>query len=47
MEAFLSSVRTGGPMPVPLRTLAAVTSATIAVDEAVATGATVKLPSWA
>lgn len=47
VEAFLSSVRTGGPMPVPLRTLAAVTSATIAVDEAVATGATVKLPSWA
>jgi predicted dehydrogenase/threonine dehydrogenase-like Zn-dependent dehydrogenase len=47
VESFLASVRTGGPMPVPLRTLAAVTAATIAVDEAVATGATVKLPSWA
>ena len=47
VEAFLSSVRTGGPMPVPLRTVAAVTAATIAVDEAVATGTTVKLASWA
>ena len=47
VEAFLASVRTGGPMPVPLRSVAAVTAATIAVDEAVATGATVKLASWA
>ncbi len=47
VEAFLAAARTGSPMPVPLRTVAAVTAATIAVDESIAAGITVKLPSWA
>lgn len=46
VEAFLAAARTGSPMPVPLRTVAAVTAATIAVDESIASAATVKLPSW-
>jgi predicted dehydrogenase len=45
VAAFLEAVRTGGPMPVPLRTLAAVTLATLAVDEAAASGERVKLPT--
>ena len=32
-EAFVRAVRTGGPMPIPLETLIAVTDATLAVGE--------------
>ena len=47
VEAFLAAVRRGGAMPIPLRSLAAVTAATVAVDEALAGGGTVKLPALA
>lgn len=43
LDAFLTAVRTGGPMPIPLESLAATTAATLAVPEALATGAPVTL----
>lgn len=43
VEAFLAAVAAGGPMPVPLRSLAATTAATLAVDTTLANGAPVLL----
>ncbi|MBW1595667.1 Gfo/Idh/MocA family oxidoreductase [Streptomyces sp. JJ38] len=43
LDAFLRAVRTGGPMPVPLESLVATTTATLAVPTALATGAPVTL----
>ena len=43
MAAFVDAVRSGGPMPIALRTLASVTQATLAVDQALASGEQVKL----
>lgn len=43
LEAFLTAVRTGGPMPVPLQSLVATTAATLAVRTALAAGAPVSL----
>ncbi|MFD7817118.1 bi-domain-containing oxidoreductase [Streptomyces sp. NPDC059785] len=43
LDAFLEAVRTGGPMPVPLDSLAATTAATLAVRTALAGGAPVTL----
>ena len=45
LDAFVRAVRTGGPMPIPLETLIAVTDATLAVGESVTRGDTVKLGS--
>lgn len=45
VDAFVDAVRRGTPMPIALRTLVAVTLATVAVEEALATGERVKLPS--
>ncbi|OEU99200.1 oxidoreductase [Streptomyces qinglanensis] len=41
LAAFLRAVRTGGPMPVPLESLAATTAATLAVRTALVAGAPV------
>lgn len=38
LEAFLGAVRSGGPMPIPLRSLVATTRATFAVDASLAAG---------
>ncbi|MBC7269119.1 MAG: Gfo/Idh/MocA family oxidoreductase, partial [Streptomyces sp.] len=43
LDAFLAAVRTGGPMPVPLQSLAATTAATLAVRASLASGAPVTL----
>ncbi|MFD9908484.1 Gfo/Idh/MocA family oxidoreductase, partial [Streptomyces sp. NPDC059063] len=43
LAAFVKAVRTGGPMPVPLESLAATTAATLAVRTGLATGAPVAL----
>ncbi|MFI6938016.1 bi-domain-containing oxidoreductase [Streptomyces sp. NPDC050418] len=43
LAAFVRAVRTGGPMPVPLRSLIATTTATLAVRTALAGGAPVTL----
>ncbi|MEU5095452.1 bi-domain-containing oxidoreductase [Streptomyces sp. NPDC020996] len=43
LAAFLKAVRTGGPMPVPLESLVATTSATLAVQTGLAGGAPVTL----
>jgi predicted dehydrogenase len=43
LEAFLSAVRTGGPMPVPLESLVATTAATLAVQAGLVGGAPVTL----
>ncbi|MGW0864733.1 bi-domain-containing oxidoreductase [Streptomyces sp. NPDC002611] len=43
LAAFVRAVRTGGPMPVPLESLVATTSATLAVRAGLAGGATVTL----
>ncbi|MFB8773261.1 bi-domain-containing oxidoreductase [Streptomyces broussonetiae] len=43
LDAFLAAVRTGGPMPVPLTSLAATTAATLAVRASLASGAPVTL----
>ncbi|MCI0385668.1 bi-domain-containing oxidoreductase [Streptomyces sp. CNQ085] len=43
LDAFLRAVRTGGPMPVPLRSLVATTAATLAVRTSLAEGAPVTL----
>ncbi|MFJ4770900.1 bi-domain-containing oxidoreductase [Streptomyces uncialis] len=43
LDAFLTAVRTGGPMPVPLESLVATTAATFAVRAALAAGAPVTL----
>ncbi|MGW5565301.1 bi-domain-containing oxidoreductase [Streptomyces tendae] len=43
LAAFVRAVRTGGPMPVPLRSLVATTAATLAVRAALAGGAPVTL----
>ncbi|GGT16375.1 bi-domain-containing oxidoreductase [Streptomyces purpureus] len=43
LAAFVKAVRTGGPMPVPLESLVATTSATLAVQAALAGGAPVTL----
>jgi predicted dehydrogenase len=45
LDAFVQAVRTGGPMPIALDTLIAVTDATLAVGESVTRGDTVKLGS--
>ncbi|GAA2123498.1 bi-domain-containing oxidoreductase [Streptomyces synnematoformans] len=45
LDAFLAAVRDGGPMPVPLESLAATTAATLAVRTALAAGAPVTLAS--
>jgi predicted dehydrogenase/threonine dehydrogenase-like Zn-dependent dehydrogenase len=38
LDAFLEAVRTGGPMPIPLASLAATTAATLAVGRSLAEG---------
>ncbi|MFH8801228.1 bi-domain-containing oxidoreductase [Streptomyces sp. NPDC017936] len=43
LAAFVKAVRTGGPMPVPLRSLVATTAATLAVQAGLASGAPVTL----
>ncbi|MCT9109114.1 bi-domain-containing oxidoreductase [Streptomyces mirabilis] len=43
LAAFIKAVRTGGPMPVPLESLVATTSATLAVQAGLAGGAPVTL----
>ncbi|ELS57356.1 bi-domain-containing oxidoreductase [Streptomyces viridochromogenes] len=43
LAAFVRAVRTGGPMPVPLQSLAATTAATLAVQTGLAAGAPVTL----
>ncbi|MER6627524.1 bi-domain-containing oxidoreductase [Streptomyces sp. NPDC000987] len=43
LAAFVKAVRTGGPMPVPLESLVATTSATLAVRTGLAAGAPVTL----
>ncbi|MFJ4183962.1 bi-domain-containing oxidoreductase [Kitasatospora sp. NPDC089509] len=43
LAAFVKAVRTGGPMPVPLESLAATTAATLAVRAGLAAGAPVTL----
>ncbi|MEO3848306.1 bi-domain-containing oxidoreductase [Streptomyces sp. B8F3] len=43
LDAFLTAVRTGGPMPVPLDSLVATTAATLAVPAGLAGGAPVTL----
>ncbi|MFC9685486.1 bi-domain-containing oxidoreductase [Streptomyces sp. NPDC056948] len=43
LAAFIKAVRTGGPMPVPLESLVATTSATLAVGAGLAGGAPVTL----
>ncbi|WP_327679346.1 bi-domain-containing oxidoreductase [Streptomyces sp. NBC_00467] len=43
LAAFIKAVRTGGPMPVPLESLVATTSATLAVHAGLAGGAPVTL----
>lgn len=43
LDAFVEAVRTGGPMPVPLESLVATTTATLAVRASLATGAPVTL----
>ncbi|MFD5463673.1 bi-domain-containing oxidoreductase [Kitasatospora sp. NPDC127059] len=43
LAAFVRAVRTGGPMPVPLESLVATTSATLAVQSGLAGGAPVTL----
>ncbi|MFJ8471092.1 bi-domain-containing oxidoreductase [Kitasatospora sp. NPDC094011] len=43
LAAFIKAVRTGGPMPVPLESLAATTAATLAVRAGLAAGAPVTL----
>ncbi|WP_155055762.1 bi-domain-containing oxidoreductase [Streptomyces blattellae] len=43
LAAFIKAVRTGGPMPVPLQSLVATTSATLAVQAGLAGGAPVTL----
>ncbi|WP_432037863.1 bi-domain-containing oxidoreductase [Streptomyces cucumeris] len=43
LAAFVKAVRTGGPMPVPLESLVATTSATLAVRTGLAVGAPVTL----
>ncbi|MFG2500728.1 bi-domain-containing oxidoreductase [Streptomyces sp. NPDC048441] len=43
LAAFVKAVRTGGPMPVPLESLAATTAATLAVQAGLAGGAPVTL----
>jgi len=43
LAAFVRAVRTGGPMPVPLESLAATTAATLAVPLGLASGAPVTL----
>jgi predicted dehydrogenase/threonine dehydrogenase-like Zn-dependent dehydrogenase len=43
LAAFVNSVRSGGPMPVPVSSLAATTRATLAVRRSLATGTPVEL----
>ncbi|MDN5750705.1 MAG: Gfo/Idh/MocA family oxidoreductase, partial [Pseudonocardia sp.] len=43
LDAFLTAVRTGGPMPVALSSLVATTRATLAVADSLAAGAPVRL----
>jgi predicted dehydrogenase/threonine dehydrogenase-like Zn-dependent dehydrogenase len=47
LAAFLSSVRSGGPMPIPVSSLVATTRATLAVRRSLATGAAVELAAAA
>lgn len=44
LECFLDAVKTGGPMPIPLVTLAATTAATLAVDRSIRAGGPVVVP---
>jgi predicted dehydrogenase/threonine dehydrogenase-like Zn-dependent dehydrogenase len=43
IASFVQAVRTGGPMPITLQSLAATTAATLAVEESLVTGAPVSL----
>ncbi|GAA4673498.1 bi-domain-containing oxidoreductase [Pseudonocardia yuanmonensis] len=43
LEAFIDAVRNGGPMPIPIASLAATTRATLAVQRSIATRAPVRL----
>ncbi|MGH3938380.1 MAG: bi-domain-containing oxidoreductase [Pseudonocardiaceae bacterium] len=43
LDAFLTAVRSGGPMPVPVDSLATTTRATLAVQTSLASGAPVRL----
>jgi hypothetical protein len=43
LESFLEGVRTGGPMPIDRESLVAITRATIAVGESLASGSAVTL----
>jgi predicted dehydrogenase len=43
LAAFVSAVRSGGPMPIPFESLVATTRATIAVDESLAAGCPVPI----
>ncbi|MEV5298768.1 bi-domain-containing oxidoreductase [Amycolatopsis methanolica] len=43
LDAFVTAVTSGGPMPVPLESLVATTLATLAVQTSLATGAPVKI----
>jgi predicted dehydrogenase/threonine dehydrogenase-like Zn-dependent dehydrogenase len=43
LDAFLASVRDGGPMPIPLRSLVATTRCTLAAATSIDTGATQRL----
>jgi predicted dehydrogenase len=43
VDAFLTAVRAGGPMPVPVASLAATTLATLAVPASLATGAPLRI----
>jgi hypothetical protein len=47
LDVFVSSVRSGAPMPVPVGTLTATTRATLAVSRSLATGAPVELAARA
>jgi predicted dehydrogenase/threonine dehydrogenase-like Zn-dependent dehydrogenase len=47
LDAFVSAARSGGPMPVPVTSLAATTRATLAVQRSLATGAPVELTARA
>ncbi|MFD2418480.1 bi-domain-containing oxidoreductase [Amycolatopsis pigmentata] len=45
LDAFIEAVSTGGPMPVPIESLAATTLATLAVERSVTSGARVEVRS--
>jgi predicted dehydrogenase len=47
VDAFVTAIATGGPMPVPIESLAATTLATVAVDTSLGSGAPVRLEATA